>query len=126
VFLYGAVMMSATAGLSEGLFAIPVLREGAFEPSTLRALNDGSQIAFATVGVWAAVAIGSVAVATFQHRIRAAWYGWVSLLAAVLGVLGVIDTVSTTTGGVFGQLAFFAGFVAWTVVTSILMLRDAE
>jgi hypothetical protein len=125
LFLFGAIMMSATAGLSEGLFAIPVLREGAgLAPDTLRALNDGSLIARASVGVWTAVAVGGLAAATFQHRIRAQWYGWFCALVAILGVLSVIDSVSTGTGGLFGNLAFFAGFILWTVVTSILMLRD--
>lgn len=123
-FLFGAIMMSATAGLSEGLIAIPVLRGSGLDPATLRAVNDGSLIAFATIGVWLAVAVGSVAVATFQHRIRARWYGWLSAIGALLGVLAVIETVSTSTGGVFGQLAFLVGFIVWIVATSILMLRD--
>jgi len=86
----------------------------------------GSQIAHAGLGVWIAVAIGSVAAATFQHHIRATWYGWLCTLAAGFGVVAVIDTVSTTTGGLFAQLAFFAGFIEWTITTSILMLCDNE
>jgi hypothetical protein len=125
VYLYGAIMMSATAGLGEGLFAVAALRQGVgLSPEMLRMLNDGSQIANATVGVWMAVATGSVAVATFQHRIRPIWYGWLCALAAVLGALSVIDTVSTTTGGVFAQLAFLAGFLGWVIASSILMLRE--
>ena len=126
LFLFGTIMMSATAGLSEALFAIPVLREGAgLAPETLRALNDGSLIANATVGVWAALAIGAVAAATFQNHIRAQWYGWFCALVAVLGALSVVDTVSTGTGSLFSNLTLFA-FILWTVVTSILMLREND
>ena len=58
LFLFGAIMSSATAGMSEGLYAILALRGGAgLEPETLRALNDGYQIAQATLPVWLAVAI---------------------------------------------------------------------
>lgn len=126
LFLSGTIMMSATAGLSEALWAIPVLREGAgLAPDTLRALNDGSLIASSTVGVWMAVAVGGVAAATFQHGLRAAWYGWLCTLVALLGALSVIDTVSTSTGGLFTDLAS-ASFVVWAVVTSVLMLRDND
>ncbi|MGI8825949.1 MAG: hypothetical protein ACR2JC_09940 [Chloroflexota bacterium] len=95
LFLYGAVMLSATAGFAESLYAVLALRGGSgLDPNTLRAFNDGAQITNATLGVWIAVAVGSVAAATFQHRIRSRWYGWFCTLAAVLGVLAVIDTVS--------------------------------
>jgi hypothetical protein len=125
VFLYGAIMMSVTAGLTEGLFAILALRGGAgLDPNTVRALNDGAQIAGATLGVWIAVAIGSVAAATFLNRIRPTWYGWLCGIAAVLGALAVVDTVSTSTGGAFAQLAFFFGVIVWVTATSILLLRD--
>ena len=43
---------------------------------------------------------------------------------SVLGVLAAIDTVSTATGGIFANLAFGAGLVLWTVVTSVLTLRS--
>lgn len=126
LFLFGTIMMSATAGLSEALFAIPVLREGAgLAPETLRALNDGTLIARATVGVWVAVAVGGVAAASFQHHIRAQWYGCFCALVAVLGALSVVDTVSTGTAGIFSNLAFFA-FILWTVVTSVLMLLEND
>ncbi len=127
LFLYGALMMSATAGAAEGAFAVLALREGAgLAPETLRALNDGSQIASATLGVWIAVAVGSVAAATFQHHLRPAWYGWLCILAAALGVLSVVDTVSTSSGGIFADLGFFGGVIVWVTASSILMLRDKE
>ncbi|MEO5841027.1 MAG: hypothetical protein ABIQ73_21800 [Acidimicrobiales bacterium] len=125
LFLVGAIMLSATAGMSEGLYATAVLRRGeGLAPETLRMLNDGSQIARATFGVWIAVALGSVAAATFHHGIRARWYGWFCAAAALLGVLAVIDTVSTGTDGVFAQLAFGIGVIVWLTITSVLMLRD--
>ena len=124
LFLLGAIMMSATAGMSEGLYATAALRHGdGLAPETLRMLNDASQIALATLGVWIAVTVGSIAAATFLLGVRARWYGWFCSLAAVLGVLAVIDTVSTGTDGIFAQLAF--GFtIIWLLITSVLMLRD--
>lgn len=125
LFLYGSVMMSASAGISEGLFGILALRGGeGLTPDTIRMVNDGSQIASATIGVWAAVAFGAVAAATFLNKVRPAWYGWFSAVAAVLGALSVVDTVSTSSGGIFAFLAFFGGFILFTVVTSILMIRE--
>ena len=127
LFLIGSIMMSAQAGISEGLFGILALRGGeGLEPETMRMINDGSQIAAATVGVWAAVALGAVAAATLLNKVRPAWYGWFAALGAVLGALSVIDTVSTSSGGIFAFLAFFVGFILFIVITSILMLRDAR
>lgn len=125
LFLMGSVMMSASAGISEGLFAMLALRGGeGLSPETIRLVNDGSQIASATIGVWAAVALGAVVAATFLNKVRPAWYGWFTAAAAVLGVLGVIDTVSTSSGGIFALLAFFGGFILFTIVTSVLMIRE--
>lgn len=124
LFLYGTIMMSATAGLGEGLYAIPVLRNGeGLTPDMLRAINDGSAIARASLGVWIAVALGGVAAATFQYGIRARWYGWLCTIGALLGVLAVIDSVSAGPNGAFADLAFFF-VIVWTLATSILMLRD--
>lgn len=123
VFLYGAIMASATAGLREGLYAIAVRHGGTgLEPGTLQVLNDGSQIVGATLGAWLAVTIGSVAVATFQSPTRARWYAWFCTVVATLGILSVIDTVSLTTGGIFAMLGF-AGFVLWVLITAIVMYR---
>ena len=125
LFLYGSLMMSASAGISEGLFGLLALRGGeGLAPETIRMVNDGSQIASATIGVWAAVAFGAVAAATFLNKVRPAWYGWFTAAAAVLGALSVIDTVSTSSGGIFAFLAFFGGFILFTIVTSILMIRE--
>lgn len=125
LFLFGAIMMSVTAGLAETLFAIAALRDGAgMDPGTLRALNDGYQIGHATLGVWTAVATGSVAVATFRYRVRSTWYGRLCTLCAVFGVLAVIDTVSITTSGIFANLGFLVGVIVWIAVSSVLMLRD--
>ena len=123
VFLYGAIMASATAGLREGLYAIAVRFEGTgLEPGTLQLLNDGSQIAGATLGAWLAVAVGSVAVATFLSSSRTRWYAWFCTVVATLGIVSVIDTVSVSTGGVFAMLGF-AGFVLWVLTTGIVMYR---
>jgi len=127
VFLYGAVMMSATAGAREGGYAILALRGGQdLSPETLHVLNDAMLIASATLGVWIAVAVGSVAVATFQHHARPAWYGWLSALGALLGALSVIETVSTSTGGIFATGSFAVGVIIWATVSSVFMLRDTD
>lgn len=124
LFLYGAVMMSATAGMAESLYGVLALRAGTgLDPNTIRLINDGIQIANATLGVWIAVAVGSVAAATFQHRIRGLWYGWFCAVAAALGVLAVMDTVSTSTGGIAATAAFVIGVPVWAAITSVLMLR---
>lgn len=126
IFFYGAAMMSATAGAAELLYAVAALRGRAgLAPDTVRLLNDGSQIAHAVLGAWVAVTLGSVALATFRNRIRAGWYGWFCAVAALFATVAVIEAVNTGTGGVLTQLAFF-GFALWTLVTSVLMLRDVE
>lgn len=44
--------------------------------------------------------------------------------STVFGVLAVIDMVSITTSGIFANLAFLVGVIAWIAVSSVLMLRD--
>jgi hypothetical protein len=127
IFLYGAVMMSATAGAREGGFAVLALRGGkGLAPESLQVMNDAILIAAATLGVWLAVAVGSVAVATFRHHIRPAWYGWLSALGAILGALSLIETVNTSTDGILATVAFLVGVIIWGTVTSVLMLGDTE
>jgi hypothetical protein len=92
------------------------------DPELMRAVNDGSQIASATIGVWASIALGAVAIATFQNHVRPAWYGWFSAACAVLAALSVIGTVDIDNGALFSTLGFFGGFIGFTTVTSILML----
>ena len=123
VFLYGAIMSSATAGLREVLYAAAVHYGSAgLEPATLQVLSDGSHIAGATLGVWLAVTIGSVAIVSFLSKNPVRWYGWLCVIVATLGILSVIDTVSISTGGVFAALGF-AGFVLWMLITAIVMYR---
>lgn len=123
-FLYGAVMMSVTAGAAEALRGMLALRGGAgLDAEVVRTLNDGALVADATLGVWIALATGSVAAATFLDRVHPRWYGWLCLVAATLGVLAVIDTVSTTNGGALAQLAFGVGVIVWTTVSSLLLIR---
>ena len=123
VFLYGAIMSSATAGLREALYATAVHYGAAgTEPAILQLLSDGANIAGATLGVWLAVTIGSVAIVSFQSKNPSRWYGWLSAVAATLGIFSVIDTVSLTTGGILAMLGF-AGFVLWVLITGIVMYR---
>ena len=123
VFLFGAIMSSASAGLRETLYAAAVYYGNAGpDPATLQLLSDLSHIAGATLGVWLAVAIGSVAIVTFKSKNGARWYGWFSAVSATLGILSVIDTVSISTGGAFAAMGF-GGFVLWMLVTAIVMYR---
>lgn len=120
-FLYGAVMMSATAGLREALYALAV-RQGdtGLEPAILQVISDGSQIAGATMGAWMAVAIGSVAVVSFRKGSR--WYTWLSAVVAAIAAFSVIDTVALSTGGALASLAFMS-FIIWMLVSAIVMVR---
>lgn len=124
MFLYGAIMMSATSGLGEVLYSVGVLREGSgSSPEVLRLLLDAGAMARATLGAWIAVAVGAVAAATFTTGLRPRWYGWYCTVAALLGAAAVADTVSTG-GGLLSQLAFVIGFLLFMVITSVFMLRD--
>ena len=123
VFLYGAIMMSATAGMKEALYALGV-RYAATDPDpgVLALVSDGSNIAGATLGVWLAVAVGAVSIAATRTTNAPRWYAGLSGLVAALGVISVIDTVSTSTGGAFAEAAF-GGFILWMLTSAIVMLR---
>lgn len=83
VFPYGAILMSATAGLREALYAIAVQRgDKSLDSTILQVISDGSQIAGATLGAWMAVALGSVAIVA--HRTVMGWYAWLSTAVSVL------------------------------------------
>jgi hypothetical protein len=122
-FLFGAIMMSATAGLREALYAFAVrYAETQPDPAILRVLNDGSQIAGATLGAWTALAVGSVAVAALRSGTAARWYWWFSGIVATVAAVSVVDTVSTSTGGALATLVFPVT-LAWILATGIVMLR---
>ncbi len=121
-FLYGAIMMSATAGLKEALYAIAVrYADTQPDPAVLRLLSDGSQIVAATLGAWMALAVGSVAVVALRGA-TARWYSWLTGVVAFAAVVSVVDTVNTSTGSGLASLAF-VGFVVWMLASSIVMVR---
>jgi hypothetical protein len=123
VFLYGAIMMSATAGLREVLYALAV-RSAAREPNpdVLAAVSDGSNIAAATLGAWLAVTVGAVAIAALRSARTPRWYVGLCGVVAVVAVVSVLDTVLTTTGGALAAAAFL-GFIIWTLTSAVVMLR---
>jgi hypothetical protein len=122
VFLYGAIMMSATAGLREALYAIAVrYADTQPDPAVLRLISDGSQIAAATLGAWMALTVGSVAVVALRGA-TARWYSRLTSAAAIAAVVSVVDTVNTSTAGALASLAF-VGFVVWMLASSVVMMR---
>jgi hypothetical protein len=123
VFLYGAIMMSATAGLKEALYAFAV-RYAATEPdlSVLALVSDSSAIAGATLGAWMAVTVGAVGVTALRDRTAPRWYAGLCGLVAGLAVVSVIETVSTSTGGALSGAAF-GSFILWMLTSAIVMLR---
>ena len=122
VFLYGAIMMSATAGLKEALYAIAVrYADSQPDPAVLRLLSDGSQIASATLGAWTALAMGSVAVVALRGA-AARWYSGLTGVVAIAAVASVVETVNTSTAGALASLAF-VGFFFWMLASSIVMVR---
>ncbi len=122
VFLYGVIMMSATVGLKEALYAIAVhYADSQPDPAVLRLLSDGSQIVGATLGAWMALAVGSVAVVALRGA-TTRWYSWLTGVVAIAAVVSVVDTVNTSTAGALASLAF-VGFVVWMLASSIVMMR---
>lgn len=123
VFLYSAIMMSATAGLKEALYALAV-RYAATDPDpgVLALVSDGSSIAGATLGAWVAGAVGAVGIAALRTPNAPRWYAGLSGIVAVISVISVIDTVSTSTGGALAAAAF-GGFILWMLTSAVVMLR---
>lgn len=122
VFLYGAIMMSATAGLREALYALGVrYADGDPDPGVLALLSDGANIAGATLGVWLAVTVGAVGVAAVRAQ-APRWYAGLCGLVALIAVVSIIDTVSVSTGSALAGAAF-AGFILWMLTSAVVMLR---
>ena len=123
VFLYGAIMMSATAGLKEALYAAAV-RYAATDPDlgVLALVSDASSIAGATLGAWLAVTVGAVGIAARRDRTAPRWYAGLCCLVAGLAVVSVIETVSTSTGGALSGAAF-GSFILWMLTSAVVMLR---
>ena len=123
VFLYGAIMMSATAGLKEALYAVAV-RYAATEPDlgVLALLSDSSAIAGATLGAWMAVTVGAVGLTALRGRTAPRWYAGLSCLVAGLAVVSTIETVSPSTGGALSGAAF-GSFILWMLTSAVVMLR---
>jgi hypothetical protein len=123
VFLYGAIMMSATAGMREALYALGVRYAATSpDPGVLALVSDASSIAGATLGAWIAVALGAVCIAALRTPNAQRWYAGLSGLVAAIGVISVIDTISTSTGGAVADAAF-GGFILWMITSAIVMLR---
>jgi hypothetical protein len=123
VFLYGAIMMSATAGLKEALYAVAV-RYAATDPDlgVLALVSHASSIAGATLGAWLAVTVGAVGIAARRDRTAPRWYAGLCFLVAGLAVVSVIETVSTSTGGALSGAAF-GSFILWMLTSAVVMLR---
>jgi hypothetical protein len=123
VFLYGAIMMSATAGLKEALYAVAV-RYAATDPDlgVLALVSHASSIAGATLGAWLAVTVAAVGIAAWRDRTAPRWYAGLCCLVAGLAVVSVIETVSTSTGGALSGAAF-GSFILWMLTSAVAMLR---
>ena len=122
LFLFGAVMMSATAGVQEALLGLAVHQgEVDPDPGLLRLLSDGSNVAGASLGVWLAVAFGAVAVVVLRTD-GPRWYGIGSAVIAGIGLVSIVDATGAGTDGVLGEVAF-TGFIVWVVASSIVLLR---
>lgn len=122
VFLYGAIMMSATAGLREALYALGVrYAEADPDPGVLALLSDGANIAGATLGVWLAVTVGAVLVGAVRAQ-APRWYAGLCAIVSLIAVVSIIDTVSVSTGSALAGAAF-AGFIVWMLTSAVVMLR---
>lgn len=122
LFLFGAVMMSATAGVQEALVGLAVHQgEVDPDPGLLRLLSDGGNVAGASLGVWAAVTFGAVAVVVLRTG-GPRWYGILCAVIAGIGLVSIVDTTGAGPDGVLAEVAF-TGFIVWTVATSVVLLR---
>lgn len=122
LFLFGAVMMSATAGVQEALLGLAVHQgEVDPDPGLLRLLSDGANVAGASLGVWLAVAFGAVAVVVLRAD-GPRWYGIGTAVIAAIGLVSIVDTTGAGTDGALAEVAF-TGFVLWVLATSVVLLR---
>jgi hypothetical protein len=123
--LIGGILLGATAGLGDTFAAVLFFRTGEdLDAATVRALWDGQLLAYASTGVAMTALTGAVAVPTLTHKLRPAWYGWLSAVVAVLGLLALISVVGTSVGAsIFGLIALI-GFLVWTLATSALLYRQ--
>ena len=123
--LAGAIFIGASAGSGDVMVATLFFRgsEG-LDDSTLRALWDASIIAYASIGAGLAALAAAVAVPTLQRQVWPTWYGLLGLVAAVLGVLALIGAIADSNGGSVFALIGFATLVVWSLITSLLLLRE--
>jgi hypothetical protein len=97
-------------------------------PGEVKGWADFLWVTNAIVNFPTAVVMGAVAIATLRSGIFPQWYGALAGLAAVVVLFG---------GGALAQKGFYSPdggyilianivFAAWTLVTSALMVREAE
>ena len=123
--LAGAVFIGVTATIGESLNLILFLRGGeGLDDSTVRAIYDGSAVAYGSIGIAVAGVTGSVAIAAIRREFWPRWYGWLSALVAVIGVISVGGVAWTSTAGLLLGIAPFVGLLVWTLASSILLYRD--
>ncbi len=125
--LAGAILLFATGGLGDALTGVLFLCGGeGLDESTVRAIYDGSFIAYTSMGIALAALTTSVAVPAIRYRFWPAWYGWLSALAAAIGFVSVAAVQWTsTTGAAFG-FGWFIALLVWMLATSVLLYRDGN
>ncbi len=123
--LAGAILLGATAGIGDALTGVLFLRAGdGLDESTVRAIYDGSFIAYASAGIAVAAVTGSVAVPAIRYRFWPVWYGWLSAVAAVIGFVSVAGVLWTSTTGAGFGFVWFIALLVWLLATSVLLYRD--
>ncbi len=96
---------------------------GGIDAAVARGLWDLQTIAYTAglVGV-AGITLG-VAIPSWTHKLGKQWYVWLSVVVAILAILATLATISVDLW-ILGLLGF-VGFVVWTLVTAILMYKEA-
>ena len=73
-----------------------------------------------------AVFLGAFSAVIIRSRVLPVWLGWAGVIIAVVAVVGGGAVASTRDATFYGAFAGFLGFLLWTLVTSILMLRGTD
>jgi len=114
----GTIGMVTEAGLL-------LSRDAGLDDGTLLALWDINMASTAMMVLGFGGAVACASISSLTHRTRPNWYGGLGVVVGIAGLFGLAGLVSDSDTAAAASFVMLPLFVIWTIITSVLLYRDA-